>query len=164
MKILILSDSHGSLETMRRAAEKETPQAIIHLGDYWKDGCTLKEQFPQIPFYQVAGNCDRYQCGPDAPEVLVRKFEDVQVYMTHGHLQRVKGSLLSLTYAAREAGAQVALFGHTHCALCHKLDDMLLMNPGTCSMKNGTYGILEIDGSEVKWGIHSLLELNWEEI
>ena len=59
MKILVLSDSHGNIDNMIRAVERESPRAIFHLGDCWRDGQRLHQRFPGIPFEQVPGNCDR---------------------------------------------------------------------------------------------------------
>ena len=58
MKILVLSDSHGNVDNMIRAVERESPRAIFHLGDCWRDGQRLHDRFPEIPFEQVPGNCD----------------------------------------------------------------------------------------------------------
>ena len=37
MKYLVLSDSHGNVDNMVRAVEREKPDGIIHLGDCWRD-------------------------------------------------------------------------------------------------------------------------------
>ena len=58
MKILVLSDSHSSLRFMRLALQKIRPDAFIHLGDYYQDAQAMAEEFPEIPGYFVAGNCD----------------------------------------------------------------------------------------------------------
>ena len=58
MKILVLSDSHGNLTNMELAVERTNPSLIFHLGDCWRDGERLHEQFPDIPLEQVPGNCD----------------------------------------------------------------------------------------------------------
>ena len=128
MKILILSDSHGCVEAMETVVAREKPQAMVHLGDLWADGKQLGKLFPDIPLYQVAGNCDRYGWEPG---------------QDHGHLHGVKLSLLRLRLAAKEAGAQVALFGHTHRSFCRNQGDVLLINPGACGGSSGTYAVLE---------------------
>lgn len=154
MKILVLSDSHGSVDTMYAAAERERPQAIIHLGDMWADGQALHRALPEIPLYQVEGNCDRHSWEPYHDTTIVRSFEGVVCYMTHGHLHSVKTGLLRLSLAASEAGASVVLFGHTHRSLCLEQEGMLLVNPGACGMYLGTYAVLDITrgavGCEIK--------------
>ena len=46
MKYLVLSDSHGNVDNMVRAVEREKPDGIIHLGDCWRDAEELNELFP----------------------------------------------------------------------------------------------------------------------
>ena len=58
MKYLVLSDSHGNVDNMVRAVEREKPDGIIHLGDCWRDAEELHELFPRLPLEQVPGNCD----------------------------------------------------------------------------------------------------------
>ena len=61
MKILVLSDSHSALRFMYACMEAVNPDAVVHLGDYFDDGAALREDYPQVRFYQVPGNCDRYR-------------------------------------------------------------------------------------------------------
>ena len=49
MKYLVLSDSHGNVDNMVRAVEREKPDGIIHLGDCWRDAEELHELFPRLP-------------------------------------------------------------------------------------------------------------------
>ena len=58
MKILVLSDSHGNLTNMELAVERTNPNLIFHLGDCWRDGERLHEQFPDIPLekFHYIGN------------------------------------------------------------------------------------------------------------
>ena len=53
MKILVLSDSHSGMRFMRQCVETIKPQAVVHLGDYYDDGETLKELYPHIELHQV---------------------------------------------------------------------------------------------------------------
>ena len=58
MKILVFSDSHGNEDNMIRAVERERPftlDAIVHLGDGWRDAEALHRLYPRIPLEQVAG-------------------------------------------------------------------------------------------------------------
>lgn len=156
MKILILSDSHGCVEAMKIAVNRENPQAIVHLGDLWEDAGQLHRLFPDIPLHRVAGNCDRYSWEPGQSQILTWSFDGVVTYMTHGHLHGVKLSLLRLRLAAQEAGAQVALFGHTHRSLCKNQNGILLINPGSCGGPTGTYAVLETCQGAVECEIRSV--------
>lgn len=150
MKILVLSDSHSALSFMYRCVQTIKPDAIIHLGDYFDDGQALHEAFPEIPCYQVPGNCDRYRCPPGQPEILVEQIGGVTLYLTHGHLHRVKSGTGGLLASARESGAAAVLYGHTHQADCRQEPDGLwVLNPGSCGDYGGSAGILELDGGSV---------------
>ena len=56
---------------MRQCVESVKPDGIIHLGDFFDDGVVIREENPDIPFYQVPGNCDRFRCPSWQPETLV---------------------------------------------------------------------------------------------
>ena len=80
MKILVLSDSHSALQFMRQCVESVKPDAIIHLGDFFDDGVVIHEENPDIPFYQVPGNCDRFRCPSWQPETLVQPVFGVNLF------------------------------------------------------------------------------------
>ena len=123
MKILVLSDSHSALRAMRGYIAAVRPDAVIHLGDYFDDGSVIAEENPHLTVHQVPGNCDRYRCPPGAAEVLVYPVCGVKLYMTHGHIHRVKQSTCSLLADARASGAAAVLYGHTHRAECRREPD-----------------------------------------
>jgi hypothetical protein len=150
LKILVFSDSHGDAATMERIVSQESPQHIIHLGDYVEDPAGLKTR--QIPLTQVKGNCDF--CS-DLPEILTLELENVRFYVTHGHLQGVKSGYLRAIYSALEAQAQVLLFGHTHKALCFQENDLWVLNPGPCNPR-GSYGVVLLDQGAVECQVKSV--------
>lgn len=151
MTILVLSDSHSTLRFMRQCVDAIQPDALIHLGDYFDDGTVLKEEYPQIRFYQVPGNCDRYRCPPGQPEILVDNICGVRVYMTHGHRHQVKLGIGALLKDARAAGVDAVLYGHTHAADCHREDDGLwVLNPGSCGYYGGSAGVIEIRDGRIE--------------
>lgn len=144
MKILVLSDSHSALSFMRLCVERIRPQAIIHLGDHYDDGGAMAEEYSHIRVYQVAGNCDRYRCPPDAREILCCSVDGVRAYMTHGHKHKVKFDTGLLLRDARAAGADIVLYGHTHVPNCYQDGDGLwVLNPGSCGYYGGTAGLIE---------------------
>lgn len=150
VKILVLSDSHAALSFMRRCVMKINPQAVIHLGDFYDDAQALQEDFPHIPFHIVPGNCDRYRCPLDAREVLCYHVGGVRLFMTHGHIHRVKTGIGGLLADARRFEAAAALYGHTHIADCHiEQDGLWVLNPGTCGHYGGSAGVIETDGNKI---------------
>jgi putative phosphoesterase len=150
MKILVLSDSHSGLSFMRYAIGKVRPDAVIHLGDYYDDGETLSEEYPNLPFHIVPGNCDRYRSVGIHPETLCYGVCGVRFFMTHGHNHFVKSGLYSLMKDARAAGASAALYGHTHEAYCTREEDGLwVLNPGASGSWGGSAGIIEVEGGKI---------------
>ena len=150
MKILVLSDSHSSLYFMRRAIAKVKPNAVIHLGDYYEDGQALEEENSHIPFHIVPGNCDLYRPGGLKPSVLCYNICGIRLYMTHGHIHKVKMTLGLLLKDARQAQAQAALYGHTHKSDCHQEEDGLwVLNPGSCGHAGGSVGLIETENGQI---------------
>jgi putative phosphoesterase len=149
LRLLVLSDSHSGLSFMRRAVSCTKPDAIVHLGDYVADAQCLREEHPGISFYQVAGNCDRYHSMHPAPEILTVKLGGVIFYLTHGHLHGVKMYTDSLERAARDSGAQIVLYGHTHRPDCRLERGLYILNPGTCCSSNGSVGLVEIRDGKI---------------
>lgn len=148
MKILVLSDSHNAESSMLFAVQREQPDAIIHLGDLVEDARRLRRTVPSLSVYSVAGNNDWMS---REPTDLFKTIDGVGIFMTHGHKYGVRRSLLNLELAAREAGARVALFGHTHQTYCERLKDgFYIMNPGACGTFHATYGVIEIAKGNVK--------------
>ena len=80
---------------------------------------------------------------------LTLEFDDVRVFMTHGHIYGVKRDLTALAGAAKDAGAQLALFGHTHIQHMEERNDITLLNPGTAGrFGRSGYAVVEItDGT-----------------
>ena len=149
MKILVLSDSHSTLSFMRRCIDSVQPHAVIHLGDHFDDGEAMAEENPRIPIHQVPGNCDKYRMVRYEPEVRCYPVGGVKMFMTHGHNQKVKMTLALLKKEAKEAGAQAALFGHTHSAYCCQEDGLWLLNPGSCGAYSGSAGLIETNDGKI---------------
>lgn len=143
MKIAVFSDTHGNTGKMLRTVEALRPDAIVHLGDYERDTEGLKKDFPDIPLYQVCGNCDVNSTGPiDA----VVSFGPVRALLTHGHRYNVDwGRLDSLVYAAQERDCRLALFGHTHMPEYTEIGGVTVINPGTAGKGHRlTWALIEI--------------------
>ena len=149
MKVLVVSDSHSSIAFMRMAISKLHPGIIVHLGDHYSDGEVLAEEYPHIRIYQVPGNCDCYTVGASQPPIICCDIGGVRCYMTHGHLHYVKTGPTRLEAAAREAGARVVMYGHTHSPVCKDEDGLLVINPGSCRGFGGSVCLLEVADKEI---------------
>ena len=141
MKILVFSDSHAALGFMRSCIEVTSPDAVIHLGDYYSDGQTIQEEFPHIPFHQVPGNCDMHRGWIPDPETRLLELGGVRFLMTHGHRHGVKQTLIRLLADARASKVQAVLFGHTHMAVCQQEEGLWILNPGPASW-GGSAGLI----------------------
>ena len=74
------------------------------------------------------------------------ELDGVRLSLLHGHTRSVKSSPLPAMYAAREYGAQVLLFGHTHVPLVDNDGSLLTLNPGAAGDRfRPTCGILTIE-------------------
>ncbi len=143
MKVAVFSDTHSNNELMLEAVRRCRPDAAIHLGDHDRDAVELRHEFPWLPVYSVCGNCDLM---PLAPEKDVVQLGPVKAFITHGHLYNVSyGRVDSLVYAAQEAGAQLAMFGHTHQAYYEQIGSVQVLNPGTAGRgRELTWALVEI--------------------
>ena len=145
MKICVFSDSHGYAANMISAIELEKPDIVLFLGDGEKDLARLEEKFPELQIYAVRGNCD---FGTKLKNLLIVKVDGVTIFMTHGHLSYVKYDyrLETLTSQALEAGADIALFGHTHEQHLSESNGVTLLNPGSAGRGYYPgYAVLEIE-------------------
>ncbi len=143
MKAAVFSDSHGNTALMAEAVRRCRPDVILHLGDYDRDTEIFRREFPEIPLYSVSGNCDIM---PTAPAAEIVQLGPVKAFLTHGHLYHVDyGRLDSLVYAAQEAGAALALFGHTHQADYQEIGGVKVLNPGTAGRgRKLTWALIEV--------------------
>lgn len=130
MKICIFSDSHGFAGNMIKAVNLEKPDAVFFLGDGESDIAEIETKFPDLPAYIVRGNCDFRS---NRESTMIVTLDGVKIYATHGHLSDVKYDprLEMLASQAREAGADIALFGHTHRQNLSENLGVTLLNPGT---------------------------------
>lgn len=147
MKILVFSDSHGSMGKMVEAMELERPHHVFFLGDHYRDGQELAALYPDVPMDLVLGNCD---WGP-GPDLRIVELEGVRFLLTHGHRYYVKSGLDELLQEGLHRQVDVACFGHTHLAKVVYRQGIYLMNPGTvggCRAREG-YGIIHAQGGTV---------------
>ncbi len=146
MKILVISDSHGQHDNVDLAIEREMPDRIFHLGD--GDGCEeYIEAVGECPLEIVRGNCDFYS---DLPAEVVMRVGEHVVMLTHGHYYNVNYGPDMLIDAAREKGADMVFYGHTHVPEIFYEEDLMVMNPGSISYprqenRRPSYGVIEME-------------------
>ena len=147
MKILVLSDSHGNVENMHRAVEMTRPHCILHLGDCVRDAEALHRLYPSIRMENVPGNCD---WGCQDPGERLLELGGYRILMMHGHTRRVKMTTMDARYAAKECGADILLFGHTHYPMVDRDGPLYIMNPGSAGDSlRPTFGAITIEGDRL---------------
>ncbi|MEG0542767.1 MAG: YfcE family phosphodiesterase, partial [Angelakisella sp.] len=130
MRIIAMSDSHGNFNRVRRIVEdnKDTADMFIHLGDGLEEFGDVHHLYPQLHFVAVKGNND---WGSMEQKMKLISCGGKNVMLTHGDLYGVKFGLSDYERAARDAKAEVALYGHTHLACSDYEDGVFLINPGS---------------------------------
>ena len=149
-KIIVTSDTHGKTETLYHILkERKDADMFIHLGDYVSDAERASQRLG-IDVICVKANGDVGSQLPLSREISVEK---TKILAVHGHLQRVKYSLLRLSFEAQESKADVVLFGHTHIPMVEK-NGILYVNPGYGGA--GHYAVLTINGIKAEAEIFKL--------
>lgn len=149
-RIFVFSDSHRYVRNMYAAMEDGKPVLVLHLGDMLRDAEELSYAYPQQSIVMVPGNCDGWTTQP------LQKLLDIQgkkLLLSHGHIWQVKSGCETALAAARQQGADLVLFGHTHRAYCvQEPDGLWVLNPGAA---RDSYGVVTIDGSGMRCEIVS---------
>lgn len=145
MRIVVFADSHNNYFALKNIVVKEqSADWFIHLGDGEREFETLSSSFPYRPMRNVSGNCD-WGSMTKTQDTMV--LEGKKIFFTHGHTLGVKSGMDMLKQQARDAGADIALFAHTHEAMTAYENGIYYMNPGSVSQPRGgakSYGVVEI--------------------
>jgi len=156
MRALIFSDTHGRFGGMQEVIEKEAQfDLLLHAGDI-QGGVSQLEAWCDCLVYLAKGNCD---WSGDAPQEQVVPFGSHRIFLTHGHRYGVRLGIEELAVAAKAAGADIAVYGHTHIPLADERYGVTVLNPGSLSeprqsMPRPTYMVLEtVPAGQVKWEI-----------
>jgi len=150
MKIGIVSDTHG----MKRYIDKTIPHLkncdlIIHAGDNFSDSKYIHSA-TGVGILAVRGNCDF----ENVEDELVFDIEDKTVFLCHGDKYGVKYGLSEIEYKAKNIGADIVIFGHTHVPLQVKKDNIIYINPGSTSLprevKDRSFKIINIENNSIE--------------
>lgn len=148
MRIAVVSDTHGNnKEIIEKLSEMEKPDILFHLGDYVTDGVKISKTFG-LESVIVKGNGDYFNMEYKEDEFI--EIAGKKIFLTHGHKYGVNNGIQNLYYKGLELGADIVLFGHIHIPVIEKIEDMVIMNPGSPSLprsaeKIKTFGIIEIE-------------------
>lgn len=142
MRILVVSDTHGNFKNFKQAVENDrSVDVIIHCGDSRDELNEIKMLYPDKAIIAVKGNCD---LGSTLNNDEIRVFENKKFFITHGHIYNVKLSLYPLCCKAREEGADIVIFGHTHNAIADFDDGLHILNPGSLSYYGASYAYVDV--------------------
>ncbi|MBP5283942.1 MAG: YfcE family phosphodiesterase [Treponema sp.] len=170
IKILAVSDSHGSSRTLEAILNRfgSMCSVLCFCGDGIEDLLSLLEQAEHdqelmtcIPktIYIVRGNGDEssYRYSSEilnVPMDMSFKLCGMNVYMTHGHEYDVYYGMDYLYDASIVHSASLVLFGHTHIANVQTRYGITLLNPGSCARPRGgmphTFAIVSLDKQSKK--------------
>lgn len=147
MKILIVSDTHGSTKNyMKVVGKEEDLDMVLHLGDV-EDRERFIEDAVSCPVVIVAGNNDFYSNLPAEKRFRIGKYS---VMMTHGHRYYINTGLGRLKKEAAAKGADIVMYGHTHRPVIDISSKIIAINPGSLTYprqenRKPSYIIMEID-------------------
>lgn len=116
MKLLVISDSHGHPDNIRRALQSypARPDALLFLGDGLGDFRYV--ELDGLPLISVRGNCDVFHLGMNEmpPTELTLNLDGRNIFMLHGHTRGVEYGPERAIRCAVEHDADILLYGHTH--------------------------------------------------
>jgi putative phosphoesterase len=138
---MAISDTHGhkgSLITALNWGKKHKVDALVFLGDGTAD---LPEAAAATGFTApckiVRGNTDddtSFSC------IETLDFAGHVFFLTHGHLFGINEGLGALSTAAKSAGCDAALYGHTHIPFWEEIAGILVLNPGSAGRPRNAAG------------------------
>lgn len=156
MQIAVISDTHRhSYELNQVLRFIQGTDMIIHLGDNVEDVEQLKKGY-NGQIINVRGNCD---FASFVSSERLEQIEGMNILITHGHKYNVKNDLLRLKYRAKELGANIVLFGHTHEAIELYEDGIWFINPGSLALpkiKYKSFAIIDLENKNVQVSIREI--------
>lgn len=168
MKILFISDIHGSLYYTRKAIEvfkEEAADFMVILGDELYHGARnplpleynpkevallLNEYADRI--IAIRGNCDS-----EVDEMVIEYpimatystilYHNRRLFLTHGHIYNEENM-------PKLRAGDAFIYGHTHIPKAEKKDDIYIINPGSITLPKenhpNSYGILANDTFQIQ--------------
>ncbi len=142
--LVILSDTHGNFDAINKLLGIiNESDYLVHLGDRKSDITVFSKEI-RARCVSVMGNCD----GGGGEEIF--EVENLKILACHGHEYGVKYSLTKLYYRAKEVGANVVLYGHTHINKIENYNGIVFINPGcTAKYSQNTYCYAVVNGDKI---------------
>ncbi|MBO7519725.1 MAG: metallophosphoesterase [Clostridia bacterium] len=147
MRLLAISDTHGRAALIDRVLRREKEaKEIFFLGDVVRDIEDIALEYSDRRFHIVRGNCD-YFCDYPPFDIVDYKEEGACVFLTHGHHYSVKSGTDDILEAAKNVGANIALYGHTHIANIEYREGVYIVNSGSLALPRdgaASYAVIDI--------------------
>lgn len=135
MKVAVVSDTHGRIEPFLNTLKQfNDVELIIHLGDTVEDATKIREK-TKLPMFVVRGNNDYMDVNTPWRELV--RINGHKILLTHGHKESVNFGETKLYYAAKEAEAEMVIYGHTHVYLYEEIEGIKILNPGSAGYDRG---------------------------
>jgi putative phosphoesterase len=144
--VLVVSDTHGCVKPFAAVLKWAAEQGIAR-GLFLGDGADDLEPAAQasgtvFEWSAVRGNMDNA-----GPFFAVVELAGRGLYLAHGNGFDLEFGFEFLAARARDAGAEAALFGHTHVPSFDFFDGLFFLNPGSVgrprSRAGASFAVLE---------------------
>lgn len=155
-RLLVVSDNHGNTANLQFVLKECEGKfdALVHCGDS-ELGAQQVRSLVDCPVYMAEGNCD-YDFEADSDDIF--EFEGHVCFVTHGHRYGVNWGTGELVEKAKEMGADLVFYGHTHVPdyQNYEEDEVMIFNPGSVALPRQypaepTFLIVEFEeGGEVR--------------
>lgn len=159
MKIMIVSDSHGDMENITEAINREKPlDMLVHCGDAEGTEGDISI-LAECPIWAVLGNNDFFSMLSKEHEFEI---DGGRAFLTHGHYYHVSMGPQRIIEEGMSREADYVFFGHTHRPFIEEYDGMWVINPGSIAYprqegRDCTYIIMNInDQGEVEFELKTL--------
>jgi len=141
MKFGVMSDTHGNLEYMQRAADRMVEEygvdAIVHLGDDYADA--MKMNLHGKKLFAVPGIFEAAWDDKNIPHRLIKEFGGIVFLMSHTpkKVENDRIGDINPSRARSRFGVDVLLHGHSHRSGINRSEDgLIVVNPG--HLKSGS--------------------------
>ena len=146
MKVGVISDNHSVIHPKVYTVFEDV-ELIIHAGDMGsEDVITSLETL--APVKAVHGNIDSYPLRSKYPEVLALEIHSVAICIIHEFITLQSPTIVEAMKNLSKPKLDIVIYGHSHQAKLHKIDDVLLFNPGSAGKRRftlrPTVGLLQI--------------------
>ena len=145
-KIIILSDTHKNLKTLRNVFKFESDYThIFHLGDDYEDLDNNSDITDNIELFRVPGIYHPNYKDRTLPAILEIKIDNWRFALAHRIEDLLKTSI----------PADIYIYGHTHHSNYDHIEDKHFINPGHLKAKTdrgqkASYVVMTIDKGDVE--------------